>query len=171
VYSSIARRRLMYRRILLAYDGSVEGRAALREGALLAKRYGAKVFLLSVVAETAGTRMAQGAEAGAVVRQEESYKEVLADGVARLKQLGFEPVAKLLRGEPAREIAAFAEQVAADLVVVGYRRQNALERWWSGPSGAYLTDYIRCSLLVSRNVISAEVFEAELRMLAAKPNE
>jgi nucleotide-binding universal stress UspA family protein len=28
----------MYRRILLAYDGSIEGRVALREGALLAKR-------------------------------------------------------------------------------------------------------------------------------------
>ena len=41
----------MYKRILLAYDGSVEGRTALREGALLARQCGAEVFLLSVVAE------------------------------------------------------------------------------------------------------------------------
>jgi len=40
----------MYHRILLAYDGSREGRTALREGALLARRYGAAVYLLSVVA-------------------------------------------------------------------------------------------------------------------------
>ena len=36
----------MYKRILLAYDGSVEGRTALREGALLARQCGAEVFLL-----------------------------------------------------------------------------------------------------------------------------
>ena len=47
----------MYERILLAYDGSVEGRAALKEGALLARQDKAQVFLLSVVA-TSGALMA-----------------------------------------------------------------------------------------------------------------
>jgi len=42
----------MYKRILLAYDGSVEGRTALREGALLARQCGAQVFLLSVLVDT-----------------------------------------------------------------------------------------------------------------------
>ena len=41
----------MYKRILLAYDGSVEGRTALREGAPLARQCRAKVFLLSVLAD------------------------------------------------------------------------------------------------------------------------
>ncbi len=157
----------MYQRILLAYDGSVEGRAALREGAMLAKRCGAQVFLLSVIVETTGTRMAQGVEAAPLVQQEESHKALLKDGVARLKQLGFEPVAKLVKGEPAKEIAAFARQISADLVVVGYRKQSALARWWSGPSGAYLVDFIGCSLLVGRNVISDEVFEAQMRASGA----
>jgi nucleotide-binding universal stress UspA family protein len=39
----------MYKRIVLAYDGSVEGRTALRDGALLAKQCRAEVFLLSVL--------------------------------------------------------------------------------------------------------------------------
>ena len=39
----------MYKRILLAYDGSLEGRTALREGALLARQCDAEVFLLSVL--------------------------------------------------------------------------------------------------------------------------
>jgi nucleotide-binding universal stress UspA family protein len=156
----------VYKRILLAYDGSVEGRTALREGALVAKRCGAKVFLLSVVAETAGTRIAQGAEPRCIIQQQESYKAVLTDGVTRLKRLGFEPVAKLVIGEPAQQIGAYADQIAADLVVVGYRRQSALARWWSGPSGAHLVDHIHCSLLIGRNVISHEDFEAELRKFA-----
>ena len=39
----------MYQKVLLAYDGSVEGRRALREGAKLAQLCGAEVFLLAVV--------------------------------------------------------------------------------------------------------------------------
>ena len=39
----------MYKRVLLAYDGSIEGRRALREGAKLAQLCHADVFLLAVV--------------------------------------------------------------------------------------------------------------------------
>jgi nucleotide-binding universal stress UspA family protein len=39
----------MYKKVLLAYDGSVEGRRALREGAKLAQLCRAEVFLLAVV--------------------------------------------------------------------------------------------------------------------------
>jgi nucleotide-binding universal stress UspA family protein len=53
----------MYSRILLAYDGSVEGRTALREGALLAKQCGAQVFLLSVVTDP-GTLLMSEVDAG-----------------------------------------------------------------------------------------------------------
>jgi len=40
---------LLYKKVLLAYDGSIEGRLALREGAKLAQFCGAEVFLLAVV--------------------------------------------------------------------------------------------------------------------------
>ena len=39
----------MYKKVLLAYDGSIEGRRALREGAKLAQMCRAEVFLLAVV--------------------------------------------------------------------------------------------------------------------------
>jgi hypothetical protein len=54
------------------------------------------------------------------------------------------------RGEPAKEIADFARQIGADLIVLGHRRQSAFDRWWSGPRGAYLIDYTECSLLLVR---------------------
>jgi nucleotide-binding universal stress UspA family protein len=153
----------MYKRILLAYDGSVEGAVALREGALLAKRCGARVFILSVVPATGGVRMAEGVHAGAIARQTDNYKALLERGVARLEQLGLKPVARLVTGEPAREIGAFAREVSADLVVVGHRRLSMLERWWSGASGSFISDYLGCSLLIARKAISDEAFEAEFR--------
>ena len=150
----------MYKRILLAYDGSIEGRTALREGALLARQCGAQVFLLSVLVDTGTLLLADVAHAGASVQVEDAFTDVLNEGVARLKQLGFDPVAKMVKGEPAEEIGAYARQIEADLIIVGHRRQSAFDRWWSGPRGAYLMDFTNCSLLVARNVISDEAIEA-----------
>ncbi|MGH8171434.1 MAG: universal stress protein, partial [Steroidobacteraceae bacterium] len=116
----------MYQRMLLAYDGSIEGRTALREGALLARRHGAQVFVLSVIREAAGTKLGEGVGGGGVAQQLVEYDRVLQEGMARLAALGFQASGKLVIGEPAREIAAYAEQVNADLVVVGHRRQSAI---------------------------------------------
>jgi nucleotide-binding universal stress UspA family protein len=125
----------MYKRILLAYDGSVEGRTALREGALLARQCGAEVFLLSVLVDPATLIVPEVALAGASLQMDDDFTEILNEGVTRLRKLGFEPTAKLVRGQPAEEIGNFARQIGADLVVVGHRRQSAFDRWWSGPKG------------------------------------
>jgi nucleotide-binding universal stress UspA family protein len=104
--------------------------------------------------------MSDAVLAGAIVQMEEDFQEILNEGVARLKGLGFDPVAKLVRGQPAEEIGKYAREVGADLIVVGHRRQNAFDRWWSGPKGAYLMDYTDCSLLVARNAVSDEAIQA-----------
>ena len=75
----------MYQRILLAYDGSIEGRTALREGALLARRYGAQVFVLSVIREAAGTKLGEGVGGGGIAQQGVDYERVLEEGMARLR--------------------------------------------------------------------------------------
>ncbi len=152
----------MYRHILLAYDGTREGAIALREGALLARQCGAKVFVLSVLPDTEGVLMAEGIYGDVVGQQMDEYRAVLERGVTVLKRLGVEAVAKLVVGEPAPCIGAYAREVKADLVVLGHRRQNLLQRWWSGGTGAYISDHVACSVLIARNGISDEAFEAEL---------
>jgi nucleotide-binding universal stress UspA family protein len=153
----------VYRRIILAYDGSAEGAAALREGALLASQCKAQVFVLSVIPQTAGVCTVESVHPGVVVGQLEPYRALLARGLARLKRLGLKPIGRLVVGEPAKEISALAMEVKADLVVLGHRRKNLLERWWSGASGAYVSDQIGCSLLISRNTISEAAFEDALQ--------
>jgi nucleotide-binding universal stress UspA family protein len=157
----------MYKRILLAYDGSLEGRTALREGALLAYQCHAEVHLLAVVGGSAGFRMAASAHGDAMVHQQQRLTDILNEGMDKLKQLGVSAKAKLVAGDPAAEIGAFAREIDADLIVVGHRRQSFLDRWWSGASGAYLVDQTKCSLLVSRNTITEDAFDALLQKSTA----
>lgn len=157
----------MYDRILLAYDGSREGRTALREGALMAKRFGARVFLLSVVAETPGVRIGEAAYPNAVTGSESAYNQLFDEAIERLRSFGLKPEGKVVAGEPAQAISAYAREVKAELVVVGHRKQGLIERWWSGASGAYLVDHLSCSLLIARLAIPDEAFFAEMGSAAA----
>jgi nucleotide-binding universal stress UspA family protein len=143
---------------LVAYDGSREGRSALREAALLVREIEAELYVLAVVAETPGMRVAEGAHAGVMAHQDEAYRGLLEEAVQGLSRFGMHVRGRLVRGEPAQEIGAYAREIKADVVVVGHRKQNLLQRWWSGPNGAYISDYISCSLLIARLDISYEDF-------------
>jgi nucleotide-binding universal stress UspA family protein len=148
----------MYEKILLAYDGSIEGRRALREGAKLAQLCGAEVFLLAVVELSPII----SPDAGLTIPLDEqtaNYKAILAEGVERLKALGFSPTAKLETGDAGQKIAEFAEEIGAHLVVVGHRPQGPLARWWFGSVGSYLVKRLRCSVLVGQTEISDDEFE------------
>ena len=94
----------MYKKVLLAYDGSIEGRLALREGAKLAQFCGAEVFLLAVVEPSFGATL----EGGVMIPMDEQiaiYKSILAEGVERLRAMGFSPTARLGMGAAGQEIA------------------------------------------------------------------
>jgi nucleotide-binding universal stress UspA family protein len=149
----------MYSRILLASDGSRDSLVALREGALIARSFSAKVFLLIIELQTAGLLTADGVYP--TPRSEEAPK-LLKFGLSRLSRLGVTASGDVALGDPASTIAIYAKRFAAELVVVGHRRQSLVERWWSGASGAYLVDHLSCSVLLARNVISDEEFEAKL---------
>jgi nucleotide-binding universal stress UspA family protein len=143
----------MYERVVLAYDGSAAGRVALREGAVLARSCGAKVFLLAVVPLNAGHSDDGVLLTAALDHDVTHFQSILDEGLAKLCAFGLAPTGRLIRGDPARVIGAYAAEVGADLVVVGHRRQSLAQRWWSGPSDGYLVDHLTCSVLVARNPI------------------
>ena len=148
----------MYEKVLLAYDGSIEGRRALREGAKLAQLCRAEVFLLALVALT--PIISPDARLAILIdEQTANYKSILAEGVERLKALGFSPTARLEVGDPGQKIADVAEEMGAQLVVVGHRPQGPLARWWFGSVGSYLVKRLRCSVLVGQTEISDDEFE------------
>jgi nucleotide-binding universal stress UspA family protein len=153
----------MYTKVLLAYDGSAEGRRALREGAKLAQLCRAEVFLLAVV-ELSSIAVPDVGLAVPIDEQAAHYQAILAEGVERLKALGFSPTARMETGDPADKIAEVAEEIGADLVVVGHRPQGPLARWLFGSIGSYLVKRLRCSVLVGQTEITDDEFEQMKRM-------
>jgi nucleotide-binding universal stress UspA family protein len=147
----------MYQKILLAYDGSVAGRRALREGAALALLCHAEIFLLAVVDIQVAALATAGIFTNALL-EKEPYEAELAEGVQRLETLGFRPQFRLGVGYPGQQIVEVATEIGADLVVAGHRHKGPLTEWWSGSVGNYLVKNLKCSVLIGKAEISDERF-------------
>jgi nucleotide-binding universal stress UspA family protein len=150
-----------YKKILLCYDGSREGRKALRCGADLALDLKAETHLLSVVdmrssiAQSAGllTDVACG-------RFEETAREILQEGVNWLTERGVQAHGHFAFGHPIDEIANLANEMQVDLVVVGHRCRTGLSRWWMGAGNTPLLDRVSCSILVACSSVAEQKQEA-----------
>jgi nucleotide-binding universal stress UspA family protein len=160
---------ILYKKVLLAYDGSIEGRLALREGAKLAQLCRADVFLLAVVELSSGSVVMEGGFVLPMKDQISNYKDILAEGVERLKAMGFLPTARLGIGDAGQVITEVAHEIDANLVVVGHRSQGPLARWLFGSTDNYLINHLHCSVLVAQTEISDDQFAQLLATPAARP--
>src|SRR3979411_2711771 len=124
----------MYKKVLLAYDGSVEGRRALREGAKLAQLCRSEVFLLAVV-EVSSIMTPEAGLTLPLELQTEDYKAIPAEGAERLKSVGFSPTSRLEVGDAGQKIAEVAEEIGAQLVVGGHRPHGPPARWFGSMGG------------------------------------
>ena len=131
----------MYRNILMAYDGTSEGREVIKQGGELARMCQARVFLLAVLATDPGTPPDEATrkQAAAIVEQ----------GVSTLEQLGLECRGGVEIGEPVERVISTARENRSDLIIVGHRRMGRLARWWRGSTGASLVAEAPCSVLVT----------------------
>jgi nucleotide-binding universal stress UspA family protein len=146
----------MYRTILLAYDGTREGRLALREGAMLAKVFRSEVVLLAVVEPTFTPLAFDAGVTYAPNDQKAEHQKVLDEGSERLTKLGLTHRTVLQTGDPATCIANVAREAHAELVVVGHHKSGRLARWLYEPVTASLIEALDCSVLSGKMEITDE---------------
>ena len=146
---------MKYRKILLAYNGSAEGKRALVECAELANFLHAETHLLAVASMPPSLFLTEGFVPEELLEEEKKRtQQVLDEGIASLKERGFAAAGHLAVGEPVEEICRLAKELSVDLIVVGHNQKTSFAaRWWKGSVGASIIDYAPCSLLValSRN--------------------
>lgn len=140
----------MYKRVLLAYDGSESGRTGLLECADINHLLNAEIHLLAVAPLMAGLYITEGFVPDTLQEEENRhYRAILDEGLSLLAQRSIHAEGHLVTGEPVDEICRLAVDLGCDLIVVGHRRhQSLLSRWWKGSIGASLIQEAPCSVLI-----------------------
>ncbi len=140
----------MYRRILVALDGSDASRRALRAALELARALGATLHAVGVeehlphYAATLGEVPEAKAEANAF------FEEVMASARALAAEYGVPITTEVRAGNAAQQIINVARQGGFDLVVLGARGHSFLEHFLLGSTTDRVVDHAPCSVLVVR---------------------
>ena len=141
----------MYRKIVLAYDGSEAGQRALLDCQEIGQWSHAELMLVAVMpypmAAVAAEAFAYNPDEEAVERAR--YQQVLDAGVARLRQAVLQVSGQVVTGHSVDEIVRVAQATNADLIVVGHKHLKSWsERWWQGSVSKALIEVAPCSVLV-----------------------
>jgi nucleotide-binding universal stress UspA family protein len=145
----------MYRKILVAYNGSPESHFALNECIRLAPGPSAQIHLLAVLTPSPVLLLGEFSAAALPTEEEErterrAMERVLESGRALLTDAGLNVVTHLETGEPVDVISDMAERSRVDLVIVGHSRHKPFAmRWWRGSMDKLLVEKVRCSVLVA----------------------
>lgn len=139
----------MIKKILMAYDGSRDGKMALLQCSEIASFTKAETHLLAVAGMPSSMFLTEGFLPEELLEEEKKRaQEVLDEGVAQLKDRGYVVSGHLAVGEPVEEICRLASDIGADLIVVGHERKG-IARWWRGSVGKSLIDHAPCSVFVA----------------------
>src|SRR3970282_2953580 len=101
---------MKYRKILLAYNGSAEGKRALLECAELANFLHAETHLLAVASMPPSLFLTEGFVPEELLEEEKKRtQQVLDEGIATLKDRGFAAAGHLAVGEPGAEVCRLSQ--------------------------------------------------------------
>lgn len=141
----------MYKRILLAYDGSDAGQKALLDCRELAQWSQSEVHLIAVMPSAMSFVGLEGGvyDVELEEREKKKYQGVLHDGLHRLSESGWTTArGEVVTGEAVDEIKKYAKKINADLIVVGHKHlESWAARWWRGSISGALIEHAPCSVL------------------------
>lgn len=136
--------------LVTGYDGSDHGNAALARADELAKCLGAEhhVLLVAHVQSYQWTAMSNPYQIDLYALEEEH----LTDAYEKAKTgLDVDTTVVMRRGEPAREIIAYAEEVGADFIVVGSRGRGTVKSLLLGSTSHGVIHGAPCDVIVVRH--------------------
>ena len=140
----------MFKKVLLAYDGSDGSKLALEKAADVAKTSGAEFHILAV------GRIPEYAETVSEVEEAKEQanlfcSKVTDEAVRNLRERGLTATSHVDFGKPGDVILRTAEDLNADLVILGTNPHSALRRRFLGATVDKVVDHAHCSVLVVRS--------------------
>jgi nucleotide-binding universal stress UspA family protein len=141
----------MYKRILVAYDGSEAGQKALLDSGELAQWGNAELHLIAVMPPASALIGGEGYVYDPRIEEEErkEYDNILGEGLKRLSDAGRSAKGEVLVGDAVDEVSRYAAKIDADLIVLGHKHLTSwAARWWRGSVSKALIEHAPCSVLV-----------------------
>ncbi len=138
----------MFSHIIVAWDGSDHARRAFSYGAEIAKRFGARLQLISVArhaehAETQDERHSSRRDA------RQFYEAAARDLLESAAQNGIQSELVVVEGgHPAEAVVDTARKVGADLIIVGRRGLSGMTRFLIGSVSDRIARYAHCPVLL-----------------------
>ena len=108
----------MFKTVLFPVDQSREAREAAEVVTNIVKKYGSRLFLLSVLEES---NPEEGSPSPEVMMSPEAVAELLKQAHTLFAQQGIDAETMSREGMPAFTICDVAEEIGADLIVMGCR--------------------------------------------------
>lgn len=142
----------MYKRILLAYDGSKSGQKALLDCHDLVQWSQASLTLIAVMPLQMDLVAVEGGiyDTGILDQEKKKHQSILDEGLRQLADAGYTASGEVLIGETVNEITKYARKIEADLIVVGHKHLDGwAARWWRGSVSGALIEHAPCSVLVA----------------------
>jgi nucleotide-binding universal stress UspA family protein len=146
----------MFGRIVVGTDGSDTAAEAVRQATELAKLSGARLEIVSAFEPIPQQRVKQEArEAPGDVQYEIGPREdvnlILEGAAGEAKNAGVEEVQTHAReGDPADAILDVAEEINADLIVVGNKGMTGARRFLLGSVPNKVSHHAPCSVIIVR---------------------
>jgi nucleotide-binding universal stress UspA family protein len=137
----------VYKKLLIAHDGSDGARKALATAIYLAKRFRAQLHMLSVeevprFPTTMDEIVEEQQEAGRF------FDKLIAQAVAQAKKDGVRLQAHVAAGHAVPTIVEFIERGGFDLLVIGYMGHSAIYNRLIGATTDRLVELAPCQVLV-----------------------
>jgi len=141
----------MYKRILVAYDGSEAGQKALLDSRELAQWANSELYLVAVMPPASALIGGEGYVYDPRIEEEErkEYENILQEGLRRLSEMGRAAKGEVVVGDAVDEVSRHASKIGADLIVLGHKHLTSwTARWWRGSVSKALIEHAPCSVLV-----------------------
>jgi nucleotide-binding universal stress UspA family protein len=147
----------MYRKILIAYNGTPESRSALDEAVRLAPDPSVEVHLAGVVHYPSAYLLAgEYVPEVALADEREHMLADLKEAHTKLAAKGVNVIDHLVVGEPVEVMTKLVTELGIDLLILGHPRSKSFAlRWWRGSVDKMLIERVRCSILVAADVARA----------------
>lgn len=139
----------MYKKILVAIDGSQSSYNALNSAVSLAKQFDSELYIVSVV-NTANLPMNVGVSyaPGLINDLENSSKKDLKKASDIVADAGLTCTVELLNGEPREQLTRYPKEHDIDLIVMGKTGTSAFTRVFVGSVTRYVSEHTDKNLLV-----------------------